>query len=207
MKKVTKILMIVVLATFGFKSFAQTEAGRVLVAGESSLNFSFMKDKVKDDDNERDGPKHFNLEFTPQAGYFVIDNLAVGVALPIQFSTLTVETDEGDYKEKESLLAFAPFARYYFGASNIKPFLQGAVGFGSSNQKTEPVQGETVENKSSVFLWDITGGIGIFLNDNVSLDIGASYASVSLKPKENNENNARMISSGLGLSLGFTIAF
>jgi len=204
MKKVTKILMVVALAAFSFQSFAQTEKGRIAVSGESTFGFSSMTEKYKDDNGDTDGDKTLSIEFAPQVGYFVIDNLAVGVALPISFSS-TKDTD--DDKSKMTSMAIAPFARYYFGASNIKPYLQGAVGFGSAKYTDEPAQGDATDVKMGLFLWDITGGVGIFLNDNVSLDLGASYSSSSMKPKENNDVNAKFITSGFGLNIGFTILF
>ncbi len=204
MKKVTKILMVVVLATFGFMSFAQTEAGKIIVAGESSLEFSATSDKWKDDDDSGDSGKGTSFDFSPQVGYFIMDNLAIGAALPISFSSYK---PEGGGKSKMSVLAIAPFARYYFGASNIKPYGQALVGFGSAKSTEEPDGGDKVETKTSVFLWEVGAGVGIFLNDNVSLDIGAAYNSMSMKDKDDNPTNLKNITSGFGLKLGFTVVF
>jgi hypothetical protein len=47
--------------------------------------------------------------------------------------------------------------------------------------------------------------LAIFLNEKTSLDIGVDYASSSIKPKQDNDNNYRSITSGIGIGIGFTI--
>jgi len=199
-----KLFAVAFLCILTVKSFAQTESGKIMVSGESSFSFGSMSDKYKDDNGDADGDKTLSIDFAPQAGYFVMDGLAVGVALPISFSS---QKSPNDDKTKITTLAIAPFARYYFGSSNIKPYLQAAVGFGSVKYTDEPSGGTSTDTKMSLFLYDIGAGAGIFLNDKVSLDLGLSYSSYSMKAKDNNPTNAKTITSGIGLKVGFSIFF
>ena len=99
--------------------------------------------------------------------------------------------------------AFAPFLRCYIGSSNIKPYLHGEVGLGTEKSKTPGVSNE-FSTSADIFLYELGGGIGIFLNEKVSLDIGLAYASVSFKRRLNNLN-FKDIANGFGLGIGFVI--
>lgn len=204
MKKITKIILVVVLTTFGFQSFAQCEKGKVLVGGDSKFSFTSMDMKIKDDNDERDYGKSIELEFSPQVGYFVVDNLALGLAIPV---SMKKETDIDDNEEKTTSFAVAPFARYYFGTTNAKPFLQGLVGFGGAKYTYDFDMGETIDTKMSLFLWEVGGGVAVFLNESIGIDIGVAYGSSHMKPKENNDDNAKIISSGFALHVGFALSF
>lgn len=196
-----KILSIgLILFSIGFVAKAQTEKGNFLLGGESKLDLTFLNTKYKSDDVSENGPKTTNLEFSPMGGFFVADGFAVGLEIPISY---TMEKDEE--KTSTTSIAFAPFVRYYFGSSHIKPYLHGAVGLGSLKAKLDPGSSASREISYGMFLYQIGGGLGIFLNEKVSLDVGLAYASVSLKPKENNNTNYRSISSGIGIGIGIVV--
>ncbi|MDD4374679.1 MAG: outer membrane beta-barrel protein [Bacteroidales bacterium] len=198
-----KILSIgLVLFSIGFVANAQTEKGNFLVGGESKLNLTFLNSKLKDDDGSENGPKTTNLEFSPMVGFFVADGFAVGLEVPISY---TSEKDVDDDNMKTTSMAFAPFVRYYFGSSNIKPYLHGTAGLGNLKMKFDPASGSSEETLYGMFIYQIGGGLGIFLNEKVTLDVGLAYASVSLKPKENNNTNFRGISGGIGIGIGIVV--
>ena len=196
MKNLRIVSFGVVLFCFVISLKGQTEKGKVLIGGETKLNFTSLNSKWKSDVSSGDNGKSTNLEFGPQIGFFVIDGLVLGAELPIKYSS---ETDENDNKNSSTSLAFAPFVRYYFGTSNIKPYLQGEVGFGNLKMKYGPTM------SAKMFLYQIGAGLGIFLNEKVSLDIGLGYESVSIKPKENNNTNFRTIGHGFGLGIGIVV--
>lgn len=166
------------------------------------MNFTSLNSKWETDDNSGEAGKTTDLEFSPQFGFFVADGLALGVELPIKYSS---EKDEYDDKYISTTMAFAPFIKYYFGTSNIKPYLLGEVGFGNLKMKYDPATGSSDDFSAGMFLYEIGGGLGIFLNEKVSLDIGLGYTSASIKPKENNDINYKSISSGFGLGIGIVV--
>ncbi len=204
MKRITKLVLVVALVASSTLSYAQCEKGKIMVGGESSLSFTSLSHKLKDDNGSVNDGSTTNIDFTPQVGYFIMDGLAVGLALPISY-----ENDEAQNgnKDKTTTFIMAPFVRYYFGSSSLRPFVQGAVGFGSLTNKEERVGNPVVETKASIFMWDIAGGVAYFFNEHVSVDAALSYGSTSYKVKENNPNNTKYISSGFGFKVGFILEF
>lgn len=203
--KVFKILSIgLVLFSMGFETNAQTEKGNFLLGGESKLNFTFLNSKEKWDDGSDDMGKTTNLQFSPIVGFFIANGIAVGAEVPISYYSYKNDSDD---KYSTTSMALAPFIRYYFelSNSNLKPYLHGEIGLGSLKEKYNPSVGSSIDETSGMFLYQIGGGLGIFLNEKVSIDIGLAYSSVSIKSKENNPDNYRDISSGIGLGIGLVI--
>jgi len=183
-----------------------TSQGKFLVGGSSNLSFSSLKGKVKRDDfDDRDTGTTTIIEFAPGAAYFVADNLALG--LEISFTSNKFKGEGDTFESKLSTIAAFPFARYYFAEGNIKPFVQGSVGFGSSKNKSTSDFSEDDEFKSSIFAFGADAGVAIFLSEHASIDLGLGYISTSSKAKDNNEDNQRFINSGLGFAAGFSIFF
>ncbi len=185
-----------------FTVLGQTNQGNILIGGESNLNFSSFNSKWKSDDGNGKFGKTTSFDFSPRVGFFIIDNLAIGAKLPISFQS---EKDDNNDKFSSTSLAIAPFVKYYFGAKNIKPYLNGSFGFGTISMKDEPESGPSDNYSSGLFLYEFGGGLGIFFNDKVSLDISLGYTSKTYKDKEDNINNFRTIYSGIGLGIGFSI--
>jgi outer membrane protein len=212
--KSLKSILILSLFLCSFVGFSQTDQetpmptakGNFLIGGSSSFNFSSSKPKTKSDSGgTRDtGVKESSFSFTPSGGYFVVDNLAVGAGISFNSSKTTL--DDTDFESTSTSFVFSPFARYYFTEGNIKPFLQGTVGFGSANFKSDDGFGES-ESKFSVFDYGFDGGVAFFIGNRASIDVGVGYSSSSFKAKENNDNNVRSINSGIGFNAGFNIFF
>jgi hypothetical protein len=49
------------------------------------------------------------------------------------------------------------------------------------------------------------GGLAVFLNQHVSLDLSLGYASASAKIKDNYNVEWKSISKGIGANIGFSI--
>ena len=156
------VLMFFVLALQG-----QTEKGNVLLGGDTKLDITSQKMDVTDNAIRRST----FIELSPQIGFFVEDGLALGVELPISYSSNRL----GNSKSSYTILAVSPFLRYYFGKSNIKPYLHGGAGIGMLKFKSDLLS--LFNGSETMFNYDIGGGLGIFLNDKVSLDIGVETGS------------------------------
>ena len=176
------LLVFALLLLSAFSATAQTDRGRVMAGG--SVNFRLP---TGDGDNVRQS----TLSATPSIGFFVADNVALGFGLPI---TLDRYEDDGRrYTRRNSSFAFAPFGRYYFGAANIKPFLEAR--FGIQHFKTvETGRGDVTDNALFV---GMGGGIAFFLNEHVALEPKLTYDAYS-------RNNT---SSSLNFNLGFQVYF
>jgi len=202
MKNLKSFLGGFILMLFVFSANGQTTRGTILIGGESSFDLNSMNSKWKSDDGSGSLSNSVSLGISPKIGFFIIDNLAVGVKLPINFY---FQKDKNSDKYSSTSLGISPFLRYYFGTSNIKPYLNGSVGFSSMTMRDNPASGPSDKSTTGMFSFDLGGGIGIFLNDKVSVDIGVGYNYTSYKDKENNDNNYRDIYSGIGLGVGISI--
>src|SRR5690554_3948454 len=108
MKKNLKISFVFFILTgFAVIATAQTEKGNFLLGGTSSLNFASLSLKLENDNVSEDAGKTSAIEFTPGAGYFIADNLAVGV----QFSVNSASQEEDGDKYTETTTMLLPFAR------------------------------------------------------------------------------------------------
>lgn len=170
-----KQVMIKAVATFLFSLYfisnadAQTGKGDWLIGGILELNTA---------------KNSSTFEFSPNAGYFIIDNLAIGAKLIYSYDKL------GDLKINS--FGVGPFVRYYFTESNIKPFFAGDFDF--QNQKISTGFGSSTENAFNYFLG---GGAAIFINENVAVEGLIGYRHTKVKEEEGN--------GGLNLRVGFQV--
>ena len=130
--------------------------------------------------------------FTPAAGYFIANNLAVGLQLSVSSAS---EKENGD-KYTETTTMLLPFARLYFGKSNVKPFVQAAVGPGW--QKWGYDEKET----GNITGYELGGGLAVFINQSISLDFSLGYASATTKL-----DDWKTTAKGIGGNIGFSIIF
>lgn len=202
MKNLKSFLGVFILMLFVFSVHGQTTRGTILIGGESNFDLSLMNSKWKSDGGSGSNSNTLSFGVSPKIGLFIIDNLAIGVKLPIGFQ---FQEDENNDKFSSASLGISPFLKYYFGTSNIKPYLNGSVGFSNLVMKDDPATGPSDKNTVGMFSFELGGGFGIFLNDKVSVDIGLGYNYSSYKEKENNDNNYRSIYSGVGLGVGISI--
>jgi len=180
MKKVLFSLALVVTAS---AAFAQTEKGKWTVGASSNSIFSTTKTADADDDTRRTS---FNI--TPDAGYFFMDNLALGLRANVETSKRKGD-DEGNFS-----FIVAPFARYYFlkpTTKKVNVFADAHYGFGSN--KVGDADGRGVNE------FQIQAGPAIWLNERVALDATVSYNSVGGEDIDNRTNT-------IGLNFGFRLS-
>lgn len=167
-----KILLAGMLLAASF-AHAQTEEKSVLVGGGFSLQTG-------------SGNSQFTLN--PTVGYFVADNFLVGGTLAFNTQKLgTVKTTE---------FGIGPFARYYFGNTNTKPFLVGEFDFLSSKTKQTSTSNE-IKNNGTRFLIGL--GFAAFVNETVAVEGVSGYSFSKFKNVDGN--------GGFNLRLGFGIYF
>ncbi len=211
--KSLKSILILSLLFYSFIGFSQTEEetsrptakGKFIVGGNSSFGFSSVASETEGDSGtvSKSEARSTSFSLRPSAGYFVIDNLAVGGG--ILFSSNKTKSDTFDNESINTAFIFSPFIRYYFTEGNIKPFLEGSVGVGFSNTKVDDGVGEN-EFKNSIFNYSFDGGVAFFLGDRVSIDLGVGYATSTVKPKDNN-TPPRFDSDSFVFKVGFHIFF
>lgn len=168
-----KLILIVALIFWQFYSLdgllAQTQKHDWLIGGVLEINTAKNNTRV---------------EFSPNVGYFIVDNLAIGAKMIIAYDQL------GDLKVTS--FGVGPFARYYFTDDKIKPFF--AADFDYQNQKFTTSQGSSTENAFNYFLG---GGAAFFINENVAVEGLLGYRHTKVKEQEGN--------GGLNFRVGFQV--
>ncbi len=202
MKIVKRFFLGALLSIFALSLNAQTEAGKIYVGGSSDLSFGAMTVKVKSDNGTSTMGKQTSFSLAPEAGYFVMDGLAVG--LGIDMSLDVQKPEDSDYKSSTTTVLFGPFAKYYYGTGNIKPFAQAGIAFGSMAEK-DSYEGESETEKAGVFGFGFGIGAAMFMNDNVAFELGIGYQSASYKAKQDNPNDAKQVIGGIGVSVGIVV--
>ena len=148
---------------------AQTEKGDWLVGGLLDLNTA---------------KNSTTINFIPNAGYFIIDTLAIGGNLVFAYDKL------GDLKV--TTFGIGPFVRYYFTDDKIRPFFAGDMTF--EKRKFETTLGSNTED---AFSWSLGGGAAFFINENVAVYGIIGYAHTKVTDEDG--------TGGLRLRVGFQV--
>lgn len=123
MKKIA--ILILMLSQW---TFSQAEKGHFIFSGNTSAEFSHTKTTFGNAENETT-----NFDVNPTVGYFVRNNLFVGLTGNFAF---THYNNNQTYIEKTTLTVLMPSVGYYFPVEGkMKPFVSGS--FGVANLKAE----------------------------------------------------------------------
>ena len=191
-----KLLLMAAVAVFGLTSInAQTEQGNWMISGSTSISFASTNATSEYDGEELEGDlKTSLLSVTPNVGYFVIDNLAIGLDL----SFTSTKFDDGDSDVTTSSFAAVPGGTYYFEAGdNLKPFLGVGAGIISTSSGDEDYL------KSSGLAIRAKGGIAYFINDAIAIEFSVQYMNTSQKNKEDEDYKVK--NNSIGVGLGFSL--
>jgi hypothetical protein len=164
-----KFILSILLLYIFISSNGQTEKGDWLVGGRIDLNT---------------GENSTHIGFSPNAGIFIINNFAVGGTFLIDYNK------SGDVKATD--FGIGPFARYYFTTSKARPLVHVAFSYLSQKYKSPAF---STTNNGSNFLG--AGGVAIFINENVSIEMLAGYSHTKYKDFDG--------SGGLNLGIGFQV--
>lgn len=207
MKK--SVFTFIILAFTVVFVYGQTDKGSMYLGG--SFNLGFGSEKNKAGGTTTDGPKTFNFGINPSAGYFIGDNLMIGLGLGYDMSTTkqkAVYPDDPD-ETKITVSAFnvGPFIRYYImPVKNAGIFCQGniAMGFGKlKNEVTYNGTTNSTETKMSAFVVGITPGIVFFVSDKVAFEAtfgGLNFTS-STDKVGSGDNEVKTTSTNFGLDI------
>ncbi|WP_075590998.1 outer membrane beta-barrel protein [Labilibacter marinus] len=188
-----------VLFTVSTFSFSQLNEGSIHLAGSSDFSFLSVNQKVEFDGEDTDNAtKTSELKLKPSIGYFVVDNFALGLSIDYARSK--------EDKDISTNYLIGPYAIYYFGNSNVRPFLRGDFGYG---QVIQNYDGE--KQKAKAFGYDLGGGVAVFLGNHVSLDFGIAYFNSTTTYDELQLNyysegsEVKLITDGFGVTGGISV--
>jgi len=186
MKRVLFVLS-VLMATL-VEGNAQTTQGTISLGGSVGMT---------NDKEETDGEdiRSSEFRFSPSVGYFVVDNLMVGLNL----SLISGKEDDGfGGDDKYNAFFFGPFARYYIFTSNEQFAFFGEAGtlFGSYKNKPDG-QNET---KSTAFNIYLSPGFSYFMNEHWAVDLAFQGISFSSFDPDKDDSNDKSSSFNFGVS-------
>jgi len=192
-----KLVIVFALAMISSGAFAQFNKGRYLVGG--SLGFSANTNKVKANSTTTTVSHTTDFSLSPDAGYFIIDNLAVGASLGLGVSS-TKDTGTNPDKNSSTSISISPFVRYYLPQGI---FFQGQIGFGSESDKNKDgTTNTTTTTKYNTGNWSLAAGYAYFLNDFVAVEPIIGYGATSRKVTN---PDVKSVNPGLFLRVGLQV--
>ena len=185
MKKITLILLVIFICA---SSFAQApyliQKGNFLGGGKGKLTFSsqdYLGEKYKE--------THIMLR--PNFGYFVIDQLAIGLNLDVESTQIKLGSDEIG---KTNDLGAGLWTRYYAlpATKKINFFGEGGINMGGYK--------EDDDDRISYNSYNLGLSMACFLNKHISLELGVEYSSKKYEDEDSRVNR-------IGLCAGFQMHF
>lgn len=171
MVNLKKLFLTVVIGFATLLCSAQISKGTILAGASSNLGFSNFKPDG--------GVSYTNFNLDVKGGYFIIDNLAVGVGFGLS------RLDQTNYTYSTG--NFGIFGRYY-----IMGKIFAGAGIGVVNTRSDV--GNTT-NKTSYTNFNVHGGYALFLNPNIAVEPALNI----------NIDGGDTQGVGIGLAVGFTL--
>lgn len=216
MKKNTLLSVVFALVVTGLMAQSeipqQLQKGNLLLAVTSSISmdgswgsevfgigFSNTKTKQGSDPAE-DYYRCTVWNLLPRGGYFVIDNLAVGLEFLV--SGYSEKHDDGYDTWKESTFGAGPFIRYYYPLDRLYPFGEVEMLIGTHKESYNDN-----DYKYNIFLVGGYLGVAVPLGERVTFDIKTGYAHLtsSHKGSEMEDYDHKYLTGGIVIAMGFSI--
>jgi outer membrane protein len=193
---------------------AQTEKGTFMIRGETGLGFTSTNVNYKDHGQSTDGPKTTAFNVSPSVGFFVIDNLAIGLDFDYKtsttkqhgitfYSTAINGYSRVEAESTETSLAIIPNATYFFSKGKARPFIEAGIGYANIKQKSEisdSVQYLKSDSNNNGYVWGAGGGLAYFITNTFSFDLGLAYSEYNYK-EENIDVKSGAFSANIGISI------
>jgi len=205
MKKLTLIACLAFATTINAQnepSEAPTSKGNWIIGGATNIGFSSQKITTKSGDYSVDGQKSTNFNINPTVGYFVIDNLAVGLNLGYEVEKYDeYRSIDQRFKVTNTTFTAMPSLTYFFDAdSKAFPYISAGAGYAVTNAKTDTYE----PYKINYFVWGAKAGLAYFITPSIGIDLGLSYQQLSTTFNETNGSpENKVIFKNLGASIGF----
>jgi hypothetical protein len=214
-----KHFIVVLLYVICIQAYSQPEKGRLITGG--NIGFFITSDDTKTDTSSIRNSTVRGVKFLPMAGYFLSNNIAVGVRTGIDYRK--EETPQAlSQKKLRTMVEINPFARYYFwkyssgnglfsvaGAVGLFTDLSLSAGFGREKQYTGT---DIVSKKMQNLSFGISPGIFYYLTNRFSFEaklgwIGFKSETVDDGGKKNTVNNYGINLSPESFMLGVNFTF
>lgn len=172
---IRNIFVLIVVLSLSFSSTAQvTDQGNFLIGGTLgfSTSDSDINQTIGGTPQTTNGTNATQVNVAPAIGYFIANNVALGVGMDYTLNTVKESNDDRDY---DSDLLFGPFARFYLPVGNdMSFFLETTFGFGNSVDQIE-IDGQTQNTSTNVFAAGVGPGFTIFSSNAIGIEAAVKY--------------------------------
>ncbi len=177
------MILLVIAIAFFYPAGAQIKKGQFLVGGDAT----YRSEKI----GHSSGDKLKQFGFNVNAGYFVINKLALGLRTGLATSSFKIESQ--NVYNRSTSLTLAPFARYYFLPVNAKwnVFADAAYINGTRTSKHNQLLDK---QRFSFSGYDVKAGPVYFINKNVAVEL-----SVGIQDRNNTQDP--VFASAIGLQV------
>lgn len=194
---IKKLTLLLAVALAALTANAQLQKGRILVGGSSNLSFLSSKNTSKLDGSTVQEVKTSAFEFSPEVGYFAMDNLAVG--LDFTYASEKVKVDDNDWSDPTTTLGMGIFGKYYFDAGIVKPFGRANLGF------LHVATSKDDEDKYNGIGLGVAAGAAFFATESIAFEASLGYEFANLKNADN--DNFKNKVGVFGINIGITVVF
>ena len=200
MKKAMSLSVLILFASLALN--AQISKNRSMMGVSTSLsyanfgsdlmNLGFITSKEDGSDSE---VKTTVFNLLPKFGYFVADNLALGLNAAIAIYSQNYSGD----KSTNTALGIGPFARYYFPGTKVMPFLEATSMFGSVKYSGD-------SNKTKTSSYGAGAGLAVKIGEKVTFDMLAGYNHLTYKESAG-QDEYKSTQGTIGFKFGFVVLF
>jgi hypothetical protein len=163
-----RYILLLFISGLSLSLFAQIDKtikkGNVLLGGSIGAGYSTSKSDYSDSDY-----KNYYLSFSPGMGYFLIDNLAVGLHLPLSYDL----SKYSDITYKTFRIGFGPYLKYYSDKGIFLGLEISVLGSFNDNESDSEFSSSTY--KYIVYEINPCIGYAFFINQKVSLETSLNY--------------------------------
>jgi len=210
-----KIFVSVLLLLLTINAFSQTEKGNYTLGGSVSIaaNYSYMRAIGSDVSNRY---RSIDGSFLPTFGTFVVDNLILGVSPSFSIGLLSSNFDYGPFSQNSSSdymgYGLETYITKYFGNEMYKPFVSLSLGYNrriSNFDQVDPVTFVFFKQvlKDDFLNSSISGGLGVFVNQNLSLNLYLQYRFTYMLEHKYAYSDYYDVSNNLLIGTGVSVYF
>lgn len=183
--------------------------GNILLGGNIGANYTSSK---MESINYTNSITTYLLSFSPNIGYFFIDNLAIGITTSLEynwsksnyyttgFSNPFWQTSKGD----AYTIGIGPYAKYYFQNGFFTSIEALYLYKYLEDKQTQLENNITADNNQSTYEISPSFGYAFFLSQKVSLETSIKY-QYDITDYNFEAGNAKLKNNGIYLNIGFQI--